>query len=59
MTKRADENEPDPKEPTAEAHDAPGLSPFERMAELTRRLFSVPPKELAREKRNDVKKRSH
>ncbi len=41
------------------AHDAPGLSPFERMAELTRRLFSVPPKELAREKRKDEKKRGH
>ena len=38
------------------AHDAPGLSPFERMAELTRRLFSVPPKELAREKRKDAKR---
>jgi hypothetical protein len=41
------------------AHDAPGLSPFERMAELTRRLFSVPPKELAREKRKDEKRRGH
>ena len=41
------------------AHDAPGLSPFERMLELTRRLISVPPKELAREKRKDAKKRGH
>lgn len=40
-------------------HDAPGLSPFERMAELARRLFSVPPKELAKEKRKDEKKRGH
>jgi hypothetical protein len=45
--------------PIPEHHDAPGLSPFERMAELTRRLFSVPPKELAREKRKDDKKRGH
>ena len=41
------------------AHDAPGLSPFERMTELTRRIVNVPPKELAREKRKDAKKRGH
>jgi len=54
-----DDREPETPEPSPEAHDAPGLSPFERMAELTRRLFSVPPKELAREKRKDEKKRGH
>lgn len=42
-----------------EAHDAPGLSPYERMMELARRLVNVPPKELAREKRKDEKKRGH
>lgn len=42
-----------------EAHDAPGLSPYERMMELTRRLLSVPPKELARAKRREAKKRGH
>ena len=42
-----------------EAHDAPGLSPYERMIELTRRLVNVPPKELARAKRRDEKKRGH
>lgn len=41
------------------AHDAPGLSPFERMTELTRRIVNVPPKELAREKRRDEKQREH
>ena len=41
------------------AHDAPGLSPYERMLELTRRLVNVPPKELAREKRKDEKRRGH
>jgi hypothetical protein len=42
-----------------EAHDAPGLSPYERMMELARRLVNVPPKELARAKRRDEKKRGH
>ena len=42
-----------------EAHDAPGLSPYERMMELTRRLVNVPPKELARAKRREEKKRGH
>ena len=42
-----------------EAHDAPGLSPYERMMELARRLINVPPKELARAKRRDEKKRDH
>ena len=41
------------------AHDAPGLSPFERMLELTRRLVNVPPKELARERSEEEKKRGH
>lgn len=41
------------------AHDAPGLSPYERMLELTRRLVNVPPKELAKEKRKDEKRRGH
>jgi hypothetical protein len=40
-----------------EAHDAPGLSPYERMMELARRLVNVPPKELAQAKRRDAKKR--
>ena len=39
------------------AHDAPGLSPFERMTELTRRLVNVPPRELARAKERAEKKR--
>lgn len=39
------------------AHDAPGLSPYERMMELTRRLLSVPPKELARAKRKQARER--
>ena len=42
-----------------EAHDAPGLSPYERMLELTRRLVNVPPKELARAKRREEKRRGH
>ena len=29
-----------------EAHDAPGLSPYERMLELTRRLINVPKAEV-------------
>lgn len=41
------------------AHDAPGLSPFERMTELTRRIVNVPPKELAREKAKNEKRREH
>lgn len=41
------------------AHDAAGLSPYERMMALTRRLLSVPPKELARAKRQDKKRRGH
>jgi hypothetical protein len=42
------------------AHDAPGLSPFERMTELTRRIVNVPPKELAKERRRvEKKKRGH
>jgi len=40
-----------------EAHDAPGLSPYERMIELARRLVNVPPKELARAKKREEKKR--
>jgi hypothetical protein len=39
------------------AHDAPGLSPYERMLELTRRLVNVPPKELARAKERKDKQR--
>jgi hypothetical protein len=42
-----------------EAHDAPGLSPYERMLELTRRLVNVSPKELARAKQRDAKTRGH
>jgi hypothetical protein len=42
-----------------EAHDAPGLSPYERMMELARRLVNVPPKELARAKKRHTEKRSH
>ena len=41
------------------AHDAPGLSPFERMMELTRRLISVPPKEIAKERKKFDKERGH
>jgi hypothetical protein len=33
---------------TPDAHDAPGLSPFERMAELTRRIVNVPKAEIER-----------
>jgi len=59
------ETRPKPKEEkkevtvSPEAHDAPGLSPYERMIELTRRLVNVPPEELARAKRRDEKKRGH
>lgn len=42
-----------------EAHDAPGLSPYERMMELARRLVNVPPKELARAKKREAEKREH
>jgi len=42
-----------------EAHDAPGLSPYERMMELARRLVNVPPNELAKAKRADARKRGH
>lgn len=45
--------------PSPEAHDAPGLSAYERMLELTRRLVNVPPKELARERIKEDKKRGH
>lgn len=41
---------------TPDAHDAPGLSPLERMTELTRRIVSIPPDELAREKERDRRK---
>lgn len=44
---------------TPGAHEAPGLSPYERMLELTRRLVNVPPKELARERAKDEKRRGH
>lgn len=53
----SDKTQPD--EPMPKAHDAPGLSPLERMTELTRRIVNVPPDELAREKRKDEKKRGH
>ena len=32
--------------PTPGAHDAPGLSPFERMTELARRIIHVPKSEI-------------
>lgn len=44
--------------PSPGAHDASGLSPFERMLELTRRLVNVEPRELLREKQKDEKRRS-
>ena len=37
-----------------EAHDAPGLSPYERMMELARRIVNVPKSEIGKA----VKKRS-
>jgi hypothetical protein len=37
----------------------PDASPFERMTELMRRLVNVSPKELARAKRENTKKRRH
>ena len=40
-----------------EVHDAPGLSPYERMLELARRLVNVPPKELAKERLRAEKNR--
>jgi hypothetical protein len=43
--------------PSPGPHDAPGLSPFERMRELTRRVVNVSPKELASERRKDERKR--
>jgi len=33
---------------TPDAHDAPGLSPLERMTELTRRIVNVPKTEVDR-----------
>lgn len=58
--KQPDETSKPQETPTsAKPHDAPGLSPFERMRELTRRVVNVPPKELARVKRKDAKKRGH
>jgi hypothetical protein len=36
---------------TPDAHDAPGLSPLERMTELTRRILHVPKEEADRAKR--------
>jgi len=56
----AKETPPDENEtliPSPGAHDKPGLSPFERMTELTRRLVNIPPKELAKERRRVKKKR--
>lgn len=35
---------------TPDAHDAPGLSPLERMTELTRRIVNVPRDEVERAK---------
>lgn len=52
---KAEEKGETMKPPTE--HDAPGLSPLERMTELARRIVNVPPKELAREKRKDANKR--
>ena len=43
---RPKETRPPPEEETPtitpDAHDAPGLTPFERMTELTRRIVNVP-----------------
>jgi hypothetical protein len=44
--------------PTPGAHDAPGLSPFERTMELARRLFAVPKAEVDR-KRERAKHTPH
>jgi hypothetical protein len=38
-----------------EAHDAPGLSPYERMMQLARRLVNVPKREIVEVKRRDSK----
>ena len=58
---KAKEREEEKEEVTIspEAHDAPGLSPYERMLELTRRLVNVSAEELAKAKRKDAKKRGH
>ena len=49
-----------PRRDTVKPPDSlPDAPPWERMTELTRRLVSVPPKELAREKRKDEKRRGH
>ena len=40
-----------------ETHDAPGLTPFERMTELTRRIINVPKAEADRKR--PKKKRRH
>lgn len=56
------EKRPEAKDETVkppDAHDAPGLSPLERMTELARRIVNVSGKELAREKRKDKEKHSH
>jgi hypothetical protein len=47
---RPNAKEPDKKTVSPEAHDAPGLSPLERMTELTRRVINVPKDEIAPEK---------
>ncbi len=59
MAKAEARRETEAPEVSPGAHDAPGLNPFERMMELTRRLLAVPPKELARAKTRDAKKRGH
>ena len=57
---KANRTDPEtPREPTPKPHDAPGLSPYERMLELTRRLVNVPPRELAKEKQKEEKRRGH
>lgn len=47
--------------PNLGAHDAPGLSPLERMTELTRRIVNVPKAEVDRKAKRDKakKKRGH
>jgi hypothetical protein len=57
--KAKEEKEKEEVTVSPEAHDAPGLSPYERMMELARRLVTVPPKELAKAKRRDEMKRGH
>lgn len=55
----AQPDKPKDTEPKGQPHDAPGLSPMERMTELTRRIVNVPAKELTRAKQRDEKRRGH